>query len=303
MENLEIGEKGRIFLECFPYLVDNQDEERREMEKYSMRNKVMTSMSYICILLIAGIFFTGIIIREPERQETSQSDTQIQLADITAQCEVWESRYGKENELPVDIFKDLQRYVAEGECAEALSAYRQEEIICTVEELKEVCPDYGKLVEEYFQTQYGENLLETDKIYRLEQVDGKNCFLMFYLHFDTYLEDGSYLSTMLLEEGGEGWQVTSNSSGACGGVDDYEIFARERAGEKDYYLLKAYDIGDSFAWLELAELSESFYVPVGGWSIMPIETEVKPEILFQETGSDLMEQVKEYVQENNALPI
>ena len=133
-----------------------------------MQNRIMISMSCIWILLTAGIFFAGFSIREPERQETVQSDTQIQLADITAQCEVWESRYGEENALPVDIFKDLQRYVAEGECAEALSAYRQEELIYTVEELREICPNFETLVEEYFKTQYGENLLETNKIYRLD---------------------------------------------------------------------------------------------------------------------------------------
>lgn len=78
-----------------------------------MQKKIMIGISCICILLTAGIFFAAFLLREPMRQETAQSDTQIQLADITAQCQIWESRYGKENEFPVDIFKDLQRYVAE----------------------------------------------------------------------------------------------------------------------------------------------------------------------------------------------
>ncbi|MDE6674122.1 MAG: hypothetical protein K2K19_04810, partial [Acetatifactor sp.] len=248
-------------------------------------------MLCICILLTASGCSTG-------GQETAQNDTPILLADITMQCEVWESRNGEEDTLPVEIFKDLQRYVAGGECAEALSAYRQEELICTVEELKEFCPDYEMLVAEYFKTEHGETLLDTNKIYRLEAANDKSCFLLFYRRLDTDREGYSFLGTMLLQEDTEGWRITSNSSSLAGGVDDYEVFAREEAGQKVYYFLKAYGLDDSFAWLELSRLSEEFYVPVGGWKIMLIKTGVEAEILFQETKSDLTVQVKEYVGDN-----
>ncbi|MDE6014991.1 MAG: hypothetical protein K2H41_04680, partial [Acetatifactor sp.] len=55
---------------------------------------------------------------------------------------------------------------------------------------------------------------------------------------------------------------------------------------------------DSSACLELAEISEDFYVPIGGWQIALIKTGVRHEILFQETESDLAAQAKEYVEEN-----
>ncbi|MDE6702042.1 MAG: hypothetical protein K2K10_13690, partial [Acetatifactor sp.] len=159
----------------------------------------------------------GNISTESDGQESVQNDMQILLADIAAQCEVWERRYGEENTLPVEIFQDLQRYVAEGECAEALLAYRQDELIYTVEELKEVCPDFETIVEQYFESEYGENRLETNKIYRLETADDKSCFLLFYRRFDTDREGYSFLSTKLLEEEEEGWRITANASGLWGG--------------------------------------------------------------------------------------
>lgn len=235
---------------------------------------------------------------ESDGQESVQNDTQIRLADIAAQCEVWERRYGEENTLPVEIFQDLQRYVAEGECAEALLAYRQDELIYTVEELKEVCPDFETLVEQYFESEYGENRLETNKIYRLETADDKSCFLLFYRRFDTDREGYSFLGTKLLKEDEEGWRITGNASGLWGGVDDYEVFAKEKAGQKVYYLLEAYLKDDSSAWLNLTEISEDFYVPIGGWQIALIKTGVRHEILFQEAESDLAAQAKEYVEEN-----
>ncbi len=235
--------------------------------------------------------------RESDGQESVQDNTQIRLADIAAQCAVWERRYGEENTLPVEIFQDLQRYVAEGECAEALLAYRQEELLYTVEELKEVCPDFETLVDQCFESEYGENRLETNKIYRLETADDKSCFLLFYRRFDTDREGYSFLGTKLLEEDDEGWRITGNANSLWGGVDDYEVFAEERAGQKVYYLLAAYLKDDSAAWLNLAEISESFYVP-GGWRIALIKTGVRHEILFQETESDLAVQAREYVEEN-----
>lgn len=235
---------------------------------------------------------------ELDGQESVQNDTKILLADIAAQCAVWERRYGEEAALPVEIFQDLQRYVAEGECAEALFAYRQNELIYTVEELKEVCPDFETLVEQYFENEYGENRLETNKIYRLKTADDKSCFLLFYRRFDTDREGYSFLGTKLLKEDEEGWRITGNAGGLWGGVDDYEVFAREEAGQKVYYLLRAYLKDDSSACLELAEISESFYVPIGGWRIALIKTGVRSEILFQETESDLAAQAKAYVEEN-----
>ncbi len=224
----------------------------------------------------------------------AQNDYQpIKQSDIVAQCMVWESRYGTEDVLPVELFTDLQRYVVEGKYVEALSDYRQNELICTVEELAEACPDYETLVEEYFADQWGENLLQTEKIYHLQKADGEDCFLLFYVNF-AGSDDKGYLSTMTLKKDGQEWRLTGNTSKA-GGVRDYEIFAREEAGEKFFYLLKLYD---SSSWLELSRLSESFHVPLGGWDIGLIETGVKPEILFQEANSALVAQVKEYVEEN-----
>lgn len=234
---------------------------------------------------------------EPDGQESAQDDAQIPLADIAAQCQIWERRYGKENTLPVEIFQDLQRYVARGECAEALSAYRQEELLCTVEEMKEVCPEFETLVDQYLKRQYRETRFEANKIYRLETADGTSCFLLFYRSFDTDREGYSVLSTMLLKEGDEGWQITGNSDGS-GGFDDYEVFAGEQAGRKVYYLLKAYGMGGPSAHLILAGLSETFSVPLGGWSVQLIKTGVKPEFLFLATESELISQVKEYVEDN-----
>lgn len=229
-------------------------------------------------------------------QEEIQEDGQIPLADLTAQCEAWEGRNGAENSLPVEILKDLQRYVAEAECARALADYRQEELIFTVEELKEACPGYETLVEEYFETEYGDHRLVTDKIYCLEEADGQKCFLLFYLKSYGYEDNKSYLSTMLLKEDGEEWQIKSNASGAWGGVDDYEIFVRKEEGKKSYYLLETF-IGRDYM-LEISEISQSFHVPIGGWIIMPIKTGVKSEPVFQEAGSNIAVQIKEYVEEN-----
>lgn len=230
-------------------------------------------------------------------ENLSVEPDEILLADIASQCEVWERRYGEENTLPVEIFQDLQRYVAGGEGAEALLAYRQEELICTVEELKEICPDFEMLVEQFFKSEYGENRLETNKIYHLEAGQDKNCFLVFYRRFDTD-EGYNFLATRLLIEGEDGWQLKSNSTGMSGGIDDYEVFAREEAGQKVYYLLKAYGLDTSFTHLTLAMLSEEFYVPMGGWDVELIRTGVRTEILFQEAESDLAAQAKEYVEEN-----
>lgn len=235
----------------------------------------------------------GDYLKKRDGREAAQNERQIQLADIAAQCMVWESRYGTENALPVELFADLQRYVAEGKCAAVLPGYRQDELICTVEELAKSCPDYKTLVGKYFADQYGENFLQTDKIYRLEKADGEGCFLLFYLHY-TGTDDSGCLSTMTLKKDGEEWQLTGNA-GRVSGVLDYEIFAREEEGEKVFYFLQ---INDSLTWLTLSRLSENFYVPLGGWDIGLIETEVKPEILFQATESALGVQIKEYIEEN-----
>lgn len=283
-----------------------------------VKNRIMISALCICILLAASGCGVGAgsdvpsddnreevegqdgfeLQEDVEGQELAQNDTQILLADIAAQCEVWERRYGEENTLPVEIFQDLQRYVAEGKCEEALLAYRQEELICTVEEVKEVCPDFETLVEQCFEREYGENCLETNRIYRLETEDGQSCFLLFYRRFDADREGYSFLGTRLLKLSEEGWLITGNSSGLWGGVDDYGVFAREESGQKVYYLLRAYFKGNSSAWLELTRISESFSVPIDGWDITFIKTGVRPEILFQETGNDLAAQAKEYVEEN-----
>lgn len=227
------------------------------------------------------------------RAAAQNDDQQIKQADIAAQCSAWERRYGTEGELPVELFIELQRYVAEGKCADALSDYRQDELICTVEELAEACPDYEALVEEYLADQYGENFWQTEKIYRLQTADGKDCFLLFYVH-RTVTDDKGYLSTMTLKKDGEKWRLTGNAGGA-GGIRDYEIFSREEAGEKVFYFLQIFE---SSAWLELSRFSESFHVPMGGWDIGLIETGVKSEIVSQEANSALVTQVKEYVEEN-----
>lgn len=232
---------------------------------------------------------------EPDGQESAQDDVQIPLADIAVQCQIWERRYGKENTLPVEIFQDLQRYVARGECAEALSTYRQEELLCTVEEIKEVCPEFETLVDQYLKREFWETRLEANKIYRLESADDKPCFLLFYQCID---RDCIFLSTMLLKEGEEGWQITGNSGGGWGDVDDYEVFAVEQAGREVYYFLKAYNLERTSAMLNLARLSETFSVPLGGWSVRFIKTGVRPEFLFLETESELTSQVKEYVEDN-----
>lgn len=130
----------------------------------------------------------------------------------------------------MELFSDLQRYVAEGKCAEALSDYRQEELICTAEELAKACPDYETLLEEYFADKRGENILQTDKIYRLEEADGKSCFLLFYLQY-AETDDTGFLSTVTLLRDGEEWRLTGNAGGVSG-VRDYEIFAREEAGKR-----------------------------------------------------------------------
>lgn len=235
----------------------------------------------------------GDIQKKAHGREAAQNDGIIQQADIAAQCEVWESRYGTEAALPVELFSDLQRYVAEGKCAEALFDYRQEELICTAEELAKACPDYETLLEEYFADKRGENILQTDKIYRLEEADGKSCFLLFYLQY-AETDDTGFLSTVTLLRDGEEWRLTGNAGGVSG-VRDYEIFAREEAGKKVYYFVKRYD---SFTWLELSRLSECFHIPLGGWVIRPIETGVEPEFLDPTTEGALAERVKEYIEEN-----
>lgn len=240
---------------------------------------------------IVPVFFALLIVCV--RAAAQNDDQQIKQADIAAQCSAYESRYGTEGELPVELFTDLQRYVAEGKYAEALSDYRQDELICTVEELAAACPDYEALVNEYLADQYEENILQTEKIYRLQKAEGKDCFLLFYLH-RTGTDDKGCLSTMTLKKDGGEWRLTGNAGGA-GGIRDYEIFSREEAGEKIFYFLKIFE---SSAWLELSRLSESFYVPMGGWDIGLIKTGVKPEILSQEVNSALVAQVKEYVEEN-----
>ncbi len=271
----------------------------------------MKRMGYITKKIGAGIVLAGFVLlcfsacrrafspkngarevlKKADERKAAQADMQIGQADIAAQCRVWESRYGTEDRLPVELFSDLQRYVAEGRCMDALADYRQEELLCTAEELAKRCPDYERLVEEHFADWRGEHFLQQDKIYCLEDADGGDCFLLFFLH---YAEgDTGFLSTMTLKKEGEEWGLTGNAGGV-GGVWDYEIFAREEEGKQVYYLLKTYG---SFTWLELSRLSESFHVPLGGWEIGLIETGVKPEVLFLAGGSALTVQVKEYVEE------
>ncbi|MCM1120703.1 MAG: hypothetical protein NC543_15225 [bacterium] len=235
----------------------------------------------------------GNFLKKMDGRKAAQNDGPIQQADIAAQCEVWESRYEMEAALPVELFSDLQRYVAEGKCVAALADYRQEELICTAEDLAKACPDYETLLEKYFADERGENILQTDKIYRLEGADGKNCFLLFYLHYSETDSTG-FLSTVTLLRDGEEWQLTGNTGGVSG-VQDYEIFAREEAGEKVFYFLKRYD---SLTWLSLSRLSESFHIPLGGWVIRPIETGVEPEAFYPAAEGALAERVKEYIEEN-----
>lgn len=48
----------------------------------------------------------GDYLKKRDGREAAQNERQIQLADIVAQCMVWESRYGTENALPVELFAD-----------------------------------------------------------------------------------------------------------------------------------------------------------------------------------------------------
>lgn len=229
-----------------------------------------------------------------------QKNTQIRLADITVQCQAWERRFGKENTLPVELFKDLQPYVAEGNCEGALLAYRQEELIVTVEKMKEICPDFESLIADYFESeQYMECFLEKNKIYQLQSSDGSLCFLLFYRGSYVFTdEEVSYLHTVILEESGEGWRIRGNSSSSAGGVDDYEVFSMEEAGKTVYYILELYGLGEPFEQVELIRLTETFYVPMRGWTIWPLVTEVKFDILFQAPDNELTTQIKAYVNEN-----
>ena len=99
------------------------------------------------------------VLKKADERKAAQADMQIRQADIAAQCRVWESRDGTEDRLPVELFSDLQRYVAEGRCMDALADYRQEELLCTAEELAKRCPDYVRLVEEHFADWRGEHFL------------------------------------------------------------------------------------------------------------------------------------------------
>lgn len=232
-------------------------------------------------------------LNEADAREPAQKDEPIPQADVAAQCRAWESRYGTEAALPVELFADLQRYVAEGKCASAPSDYRQEELLCTAEELAKACPDHEALLKEYFAGARGENVLQADKVYRLEEADGSVCFLLFYLH-RAEPGDAGFLSTMTLKREGEEWRLTG-SAAEMGGVRDYEVFAREEGGKRVYYFLNTYD---SSTWMELSRLSESRHVPLDGWKIGLIQTGVRPEVTFQAAESALAVRAREYVEEN-----
>ena len=124
-------------------------------------------------------------------------------ADIIADCAVWEERHGREETLPAGLLAELLDYAAGEQYMDALAAYRDESLLCTVEELRAACPSYRTIIEQTVAHEQGKKeRLDEERIYRLER-NGKNCFLLFW---DIYDAETVWMKPLLLEEGDNGWK-------------------------------------------------------------------------------------------------
>lgn len=211
-------------------------------------------------------------------------------ADIIADCAVWEKRHGREETLPAGLLAELLDYAAREQYMDALAAYRDESLLCTVEELRAACPSYRTIIEQTVAHEQGKKeRLDEERIYRLER-NGKNCFLLFW---DIYDAETVWMKPLLLEEGDNGWMM-EGASGLYGIKGEFELFSRVEDGQKQYYVLCAYT--NMLTICRLTNLPDGVFVD--GETVKIIQTDVVSETLYRKRWSSLASQVEDYVQEN-----
>ncbi len=216
-------------------------------------------------------------------------EDKILKADMAAACVVWESRYGREETLPADLLEELLDYAAKGQYTSALAAFRDESLLCTLEELQEACPSYRTLIEQTAEHGLGQKeTLDEERIYCLER-DGKNCFLLFVQVYD---EERVWRKSLLLEDGAYGWTIEETSS-LDGAEGRFELFSRVEDGQKQYYALCAYT--NVLTISRLTSLPDGIF---GGETVKILQTDVVSETLYKKRWSSLASQVEDYVEEN-----
>ena len=141
----------------------------------------------------------------------------------------------KEEQIPLDMLLDLQKYAMEKDWEGALVAYGDESLLMDTATFLEICPDYNKMYEKYTGDTFDGEGIAADYIYKVELdgIEGDE-YLVFFKKLPIYSTEVLYV-----RDNGNGYQIeyrywSGNSNG------EFVLFRSEAETGNVYYKLQCH---------------------------------------------------------------
>lgn len=253
------------------------------------------------------------LFQKPEDRFYPSQEEALRLVDTPPLlCTPVEETYQKNEDgpgFPEEMLADLQEYVRRGEAEEAIDVYRDETLLVDREEMRELCPEYEKLLAEWL----GEHLDITVKpedvadnivqIYQLKQEGEKELLLLEY--------SGLEIPWYYIAKEGEAYQIGTAWLERYGDLRGQPGERVVFADEDGYCLLLCGTVRRTYTEEEellrlrrftlREEEEESPFIIEETRYIRARTTRAVPDFFYLNGGAALTPAVQEYVEENAAV--
>lgn len=231
-----------------------------------------------------------------ERREIEAGEP-VALQDISA-------IYNEEEEqIPLDMLLDLQKYAMEKDWEGALVAYGDESLLMDTETFLEICPDYNKMYAERMgYDDFDSEEIAADYIYKVELdgIEGDE-YLVFFKKSSISSMDICYV-----RDNGNGYQIEYRY-GAGGKTGEFVLFRSEAETGNVYYKLQCHrGTADEVTGLYLtryegrkvSEDNDKYYLAFESKTIGEVEVKLQPYFTYLNYRNQYAYETKEYIKQN-----